>query len=229
MKNLPPGAFGNCVLRHRRLPWSLALPAVRNHRRGPLISWPNRATHSGNGQQPDRQQPDFHVALREPSELSLYDQQPFLHECASPALDLATCTCCPSSSESDGLITTRSLTSTPPRTSSVVPKSRPMLIRWRCTFPSLSTTATCAPSARKSMALTGIVILGTAVPVAKCTWPKDPGSNLPSLLGTSTSVFSVRVPGSMASAVRTIVPINFCPGNSCSVTVALTPTFIDGA
>jgi hypothetical protein len=36
----------------------------------------------------------------------------------------------------------------------------------------------------------------------------------------------VRVAGSMASAVRTTVPINLWPGNSCKVTAVLPPTFI---
>src|SRR5450755_505009 len=151
------------------------------------------------------------------------------HERASPALGLATFTFCPSSSESEGLMTIRSLTSSPPRISSVAPKSRPIVIGRKCTVLSLSTKATRGPSARNNMALTGIVIRGTEVPVAKCTSPKEPGNSLPSLFGTSTSVFKVRVPGSMTSAVRATVPVNFCPGNSCSVTFAFMPTLMFGA
>ena len=66
----------------------------------------------------------------------------------------------------------RSFDSTPPKISSVAPKSRPMVIGCKRTLLSLSTTATRGPSARKSIAFTGIVmvalipVLGTIIAAA---------------------------------------------------------------
>jgi hypothetical protein len=76
------------------------------------------------------------------------------------------------------------------------------------------------PSARKSIAFTGIVTLFTLEPTAKCTSPNEPGSKRPSLLGTSTSVSRVRVAGSIASAVRATFAEKLLAGNSCKVTAA---------
>ena len=74
------------------------------------------------------------------------------------------------------------------------------------------------------MALTGIVTFSASILGLKCTSPKEPGSSLPSLFGTSTSVSKVRVVVSMASAVRATEPRNFSPGNSCNVITASTPS-----
>src|SRR6266446_4759569 len=240
MKYLPPCALGNCILRSSRLPRPCAFPRIGNRRGGALIPRPHGAAHHADKCTDQRAECEHRIPVEtrlaashtvskdEASPVSKGCRQ-YLHERVAPWFGAAICTFCPSSSESDGLMMIRSLTSRPPRISSVAPKSRPMLIGRKCTVLSLSTTATLGPSARNSMAFTGIVILGTEVPVAKCTWPKEPGSSLPSLLGTSTSVFRVRVAGSMASAVRATAPVNFWPGNSCSVTVAFIPVFIFGA
>src|SRR5271155_1719600 len=104
-----------------------------------------------------------------------------------------------------------------------------MLMERNCTLSSGPTTATRAPSARNSIAFTGTVTLFTPEPTEKCTSPNEPGNKRPFWFGTSTSVSKVRVDGSIASAVRTTLPKNFWPGNSCNVTAVLAPTLINGA
>ena len=71
------------------------------------------------------------------------------------------------------------------------------------------TTATCGPSRRNSMAFTGTVTFFASIFGLKCTSPNEPGRSRPSLLGTSTSVSRVRVVGSIDSAVRATVAVNF--------------------
>src|ERR1700674_5514221 len=96
MKYLPPCAFGNCILRSRRLPWACAFPRVGNLRGGTLISRPDGAAERAD-QRTDREQCGRHRGSGDD-----WTQSP--HERLSPALGVATCTFCPSSSESDGLM-----------------------------------------------------------------------------------------------------------------------------
>ena len=82
---------------------------------------------------------------------------------------------------------------------------------------------------RKSMALTGMVILVTVVPGGKCTSPNEPGKGLPSLLGTSTSVFRVRVAGIDRVRGANHRAFEFLSGKFLQRDYAFTPTFIAGA
>src|SRR6266404_8353633 len=170
MKYLPPCALGNCILRSSRLPRASTFPHVGNLCGGPLIPRPHGAAHHADKRTECEHRIPVETRLAACRSVSKDEASPvstgcrqYLHERVAPWFDAAICTFCPSSSESDGLMMIRSLTSRPPRISSVAPKSRPMLIGRKCTVLSLSTTATLGPSERNSMAFTGIVILGTEV------------------------------------------------------------------
>src|SRR4029077_18267388 len=133
MKYLPPCALGNCILRSCSLPRPYAFPCVGNGRGRAFISRPHRASlcpDQRTDQRPQRKHripvetrlaPSRPVSEDEISVVSTGWSQS-LHERAAPSFGLATCTFCPSSSESDGLMMIRSLTSRPPRISSVAPK-----------------------------------------------------------------------------------------------------------
>ena len=85
--------------------------------------------------------------------------------------------------------------------------------------------ATLKPSARNSSVFAGTVMISPLVwlPAAlaiaglKCARTYEPVLIWSSLLFTSTSVFNVRVTGSIESALRAIVPLNTLPGYSSSV------------
>src|SRR5229473_6956888 len=115
MKYLPPRALGNCILRSRRLPRPYALPRVGNRRGGPLISRPHGAAEHAD-QRTDQCTPGKHriaveTWLAASCRVSEDGINPVstgwsqsLHERAAPWFGVATCTFCPSSSESDGLM-----------------------------------------------------------------------------------------------------------------------------
>src|SRR5580700_5409063 len=116
VKDLPPGSFRNGVLGRRLLPRRLRLPRIRRGHgsRGPAVSWPDGAP--GGERQRCKNRRDCG---------SLHDPLPFCcgdcPGCCGFAGGCATFTCCPSSSESEGLITTWSVGETPPKTSNVAP------------------------------------------------------------------------------------------------------------
>ena len=70
----------------------------------------------------------------------------------------------------------------------------------------LTTMPTRIPSLRKISAAAGTMNVGAAGGVLKWTWASEPGISSPARLSTSISTSSVRLAGSMASAVRTSVP-----------------------
>jgi len=115
---------------------------------------------------------------------------------------------------SDGLTTTLSFPVRPSMTSSLAPRSRPILIGRISTFPSGLTIPTEAPSSPKE------TYVSRHQPCAVRTLSLQPHLRIgarkssPDSFGTCSSVSSVRVVGSIAPAVRTTVAGKCRLGNS---------------
>ncbi len=117
-----------------------------------------------------------------------------------------TATCSPFSRASGGLMTTASSAVIPSRTSTLFPRSRPMVSFFSDEAIVRADHSRHRPSGRNSSALMGRVSRWPDSLASKCTCAYSPCSSVPVGLGTSTSVSRVRVPGSMASEVRTTWP-----------------------
>src|SRR5215469_16453944 len=146
VENFPPGIFRKRIERTGLMPWHGRLPILR-HRDVRLL-----VVRSGERDGTRRREHD-------------HDRAQALH--APPSL--CTRTVCPSSIESLGFRTIESLPFNPPRISTSVPLSRPMMTGARCTLPSSLTTAARGPSARNSSVFTGTEIRGVVTFKSKCT------------------------------------------------------------
>src|SRR2546430_10157680 len=133
---------------------------------------------------------------------------------------LATRTRAPSCRSGGGLITTCTPWSSPPVTSTQLPRSRPRVTVWYRTVESGPTVTTCGGPSRITSDAAGTRNGGAPAPSASCTWAYIPGRNTPLGFATRTSVSSVRAVASSDPAVRATRPWSVSPGSAGTITTA---------